>query len=143
MAMPTNLTEWLNTAMGAFVGAVASFLALRRKYSQDSAGIAHDEVNSSLLKTLLSERDMAMSTAREAWSQRTEDAKRIAMLETQLQQREVDLKLLKDQVFAFRVELRRLNNKIKRLDPNHDSMLFLEPDPDDETEPSGDVPPIV
>jgi phage shock protein A len=131
MAMP-DLQEWFNTAAGAVVGAVASFLALRRKFSKDSAEIAQDQLNTSWLKTLLSERDMAMASAKDAWSQRTEDAKRIAKLETILEARESEMKQLKDQLFAFRVELRRLNDKIKQLDPNHDAMLLVPDDDDDE-----------
>jgi phage shock protein A len=131
MAMP-DFQEWINTVSGAVAGAIGSFLFLRRKFSKDSAEIAQDQLNTNWLKTLLAERDMAMASAKDAWSQRTEDAKRIAKLETILEARESEMKQLKDQLFAFRVELRRLNEKIKQLDPHHDAMLLPRDEDDDE-----------
>jgi chromosome segregation ATPase len=133
MAMP-DLQEWLNTAAGAVAGAVSSFLFLRRKYSKDSAGIAHDEVSTSLLKTLLAERDLAKTEAREAWAQRTEDAKRIAQLETVLEARDAQMKNMSEQLFAFRLQVRRLTQIIIRLDPT--AAALLEMPADDEDEPT-------
>ena len=69
---------WTISAVGAVL---AGFFWFRRKVSYDNKEIAKDGAESSIIKTLIEERDKAMKDAREAWARRTFDAQRIASLE--------------------------------------------------------------
>jgi hypothetical protein len=122
----TPVQEWINTALAAIGGAAASFFALRRKYSQDTTAITRDRAESNLMVTLMTERDAAMRTAQEAWSQRTEDAKAIARFEALLEASERETKRLRDEIFSMRLHTRKLTAIIVRLDPQAAQMLQLD-----------------
>jgi len=135
MALP-DLQEWLNTAAGAVAGAVSSFLLLRRKYSKDSAGIAEDGIRIDSLKAAEDRSAAAWEVAKEAWAQRSADAAAIARLQTLLEARDAQMKDLRDQLFAFRVQIRRLTQIIIRLDPTAEVLLETAGHPDDDDEPT-------
>lgn len=119
------LQEWANTITTSVVSAGAAFLFARRKFSKDSAGIAHDKGESNLIATLIAERDAANSNAREAWAQRVEDAKRIARFEALMEAAERETKRLRDELFSLRLHTRKLTTIIIRLDPNAAQLLEL------------------
>lgn len=126
MADFNNLQEWINTGLAAAAGAIASFLGLRRRYSQDSTHIAHDQAEIGLIATLRAERDSANTAAREAWAQRTEDARAIARFETLMEAGDRETKRLRDEIFALRLHTRKLTAIIVRLDPQAAQLLQLD-----------------
>lgn len=131
MDLPNSLNEIMSSAATALAGAGASWLALRRKYSSDTTGIAKDKAESSLMATLIAERDMAMTTAREAWAQRTEDARQIARLEARLDAEKLETARLRDELFSMRLHVRKLTSVLVKLDPTSASILDI-------TEANGD-----
>jgi hypothetical protein len=121
-----SLPDWLATILSAIGGAVGSFFVLRRRYSQDSNAIAHDKAEGTLIATLLAERDAAMQSAKEAWSQRTDDAKAIARFEALMEAGERETKRLRDEIFALRLHTRKLTAIIVRLDPQASALLQVD-----------------
>lgn len=122
----TTLPEWLNTALGGLGGAAAMFFGLRRRYSQDSTAIVQDKAQGTLITTLIAERDAAMRSAKEAWDQRTADAKAIARFEALMEAGERETKRLRDEIFALRLHTRKLTAIIVRLDPQAAHLLQLD-----------------
>lgn len=122
-----GLQEWVSTALAGVGGAIATFFALRRKYSQDSKAIAHDTTESKLLTTLMAERDAYMRIAKEAQEQRVIDVARIAHFEALMEAGERETKRLREELFAMRMHTRKLTAIIVRLDPKSAQMLELGP----------------
>ncbi len=135
---------WIEAVVGAAGGAVASFLALRKRYSQDSASIARDKSESTFIATLMAERDMAMKQAHEAWSQRVDDARALARLEALLEARDREVTRLRDELFSLRLHIRKLSAIAVRLDPAAAHLLNLNANGDGidiENPPSSNTPP--
>lgn len=126
----TELQGWIQAGLAGAGGAVATFLALRKKYSKDSALIAQDKAEVQLIATLMAERDSAMRAAREAWDQRVTDARVIARFEALMEAGERETKRLRDEIFAMRLHTRKLTAIIVRLDPQAAQSLHIEPDSD-------------
>lgn len=120
------LHEWASNAIAGLGGAAAMFFGLRRRYSHDSAAITQDKAQGNLITTLIAERDAAMRSAREAWDQRTADAKAIARFEALMEAGERETKRLRDEIFALRLHTRKLTAIIVRLDPQAAHMLQLD-----------------
>lgn len=126
MADMNLLQEWANTITAAAVSVGATFLAMRRKYSKDSAGIAHDKAEGNLIATLMAERDAANANAREAWAQRVIDAQRIARFEALVEAGDRETKRLREEIFSLRLHTRKLTAIIVRLDPQAAHLLQLD-----------------
>ncbi len=124
-AMALDNPGWLEVITGAFGGAATTFLAFRKRFSQDSAAIAQDKVETSFVATLMAERDMAMKSAREAWDQRTQDARDLARLEALLEASERETKRLRDELFSLRLHVRKLTAMAVRLDPQAAQLLNI------------------
>lgn len=106
------------------------FLALRRKYSRDSAAMAQDKAEVQLIATLMAERDAAMKSMREAWEQRTTDAKAIARFEALMEAGDRETTRLRDEIFALRLHTRKLTAIIVKLDPQSAHILHIDPHSD-------------
>lgn len=78
--------------------ALAGFFWVRRKFSSDNTAIAKDAAEKSLVQVLREERDKAMAEAREAWARRTQDAERIASLESENKFLKRDIEVVKQQL---------------------------------------------
>lgn len=120
-----SLPDWLNGVMAAAGGSVLTFLGIRRKYSQDSNAIAKDKTETSLMATLIAERDTAMRNAENAWDQRVEDARHIAKLEAQLEAQKTETTRLREELFAMRLHVRKLTAILVKLDPHAAQLLDL------------------
>lgn len=116
----------MNTALTGLGSAAATFFFVRRKYSQDTTAIVQDKAQGQLITTLIAERDAAMRSAKEAWDQRTADAKAIARFEALMEAGERETKRLRDEIFALRLHTRKLTAIIVRLDPQAAQMLQLD-----------------
>jgi chromosome segregation ATPase len=91
----------ISIILGTTVAIVGAVMTIRKRLSHDSLGISRDRSEQNLMKSLegtikslREERDKANAEAAEAWSTRTEDAKKIAKLESKveyLEKRENDL----------------------------------------------------
>jgi hypothetical protein len=121
-----SLQDWVHTALAGVGGAAATFFALRRRFSQDTAFITQDKAQGNLITTLIAERDSAMRSAKEAWDQRTQDAKAIARFEALMEAGERETKRLRDEIFALRLHTRKLTAIIVRLDPQAAHLLQLD-----------------
>ena len=141
MAEMTDIQGWIQAALGGTAGATGMFLALRRKYSKDSTAMAQDKAEVQLIATLIAERDAAMRSAREAWEQRTTDAKMIARFEALQEAGERETTRLRDEIFALRLHTRKLTAIIVRLDPQAAHILQIEPGSDGLTTPPSGVTP--
>jgi hypothetical protein len=121
-----SIQDWVQTAMTGICSAAATFFFVRRKYSQDSTAIVQDKAQGNLITTLIAERDSAMRSAKEAWDQRTQDAKAIARFEALMEAGERETKRLRDEIFALRLHTRKLTAIIVRLDPQAAHLLQLD-----------------
>lgn len=130
MAEMGDIQGWVQAALGGTAGATGMFLALRRKFSKDSAAMAQDKAEVQLIATLIAERDAAMRSAREAWEQRTTDARSIARFEALMEAGERETARLRDEIFAMRLHTRKLTAIIVRLDPQAASLLHVDPHSD-------------
>lgn len=126
MADLSTFGEWTQSALTAAGGALGSFFVLRRRYSQDSNAIVHDKAEGNLIGTLMRERDAALISAKEAWAQRTDDAKAIARFEALMEAAERETKRLREEIFAMRLHTRKLTAIIVRLDPQAAAILQLD-----------------
>lgn len=122
----TSLQEWWNTSLAAIGGAVATFFALRRRFSQDTKSIAHDKAESKLIATLMAERDTYMRIAKEATEQRLIDVGRIAHFEALIEAGERETKRLREELFAMRLHTRKLTAIIVKLDPQAAQLLQID-----------------
>jgi hypothetical protein len=122
----STFQEWASNALAGLGGAVAAYLGLRRRYSQDTAAITQDKAQGTLIATLIAERDAAMRSAREAWDQRTADAKAIARFEALMEAGERETNRLREELFAMRLHTRKLTAIIVRLDPQAAQMLQVD-----------------
>lgn len=130
MADVSAVQDWVQAGLAGVGGAMMSFLALRRKYSHDSAAIKQDQAQTQLITTLIAERDAAMRSAREAWDKRTEDARAIARFEALMEAGERETKRLRDEIFAMRMHSRKLTAIIVKLDPKSAHLLQIDPHSD-------------
>lgn len=113
--------------MGALGGVGVTFMAIRRRFSQDSTAIAADKAETSLISTLIAERDVAMRNAKEAWEQRIEDARSIARFEALDEAREREIKYLREQVFTMHLHIEKLTMMLMKIDPEGAKLLQLRP----------------
>lgn len=121
----------LGTTVGtAVAAAAAAYLTTRRKFSRDTAGMVADKAEGNLIAMLISERDTALTAAKEAWAQRTQDAIKIARWETLQEVNEKENIRLRGELFSMRVHVRKLTAIIVRLDPNTAALLNLHDDSD-------------
>lgn len=134
-----EIQGWIQAALGTSVGAGGMFLALRRKFSKDSAAMAQDKAEVQLIATLMAERDAAMRSTREAWDQKVNDAKAIARFEALMEASERETTRLRDEIFALRLHTRKLTAIIVKLDPQAASMLGVESGSDG-LQPQGKTP---
>lgn len=122
--------DWANAIAAALGGAGTAFLAMRRKWSRDTASIIADRAESNLIAMLVSERDNALAAAKEAWAQRTEDAIKITRWETLQEINEKENIRLRGELFSMRIHVRKLTAIIVRLDPSTAALLNLHDDSD-------------
>lgn len=71
--------------LAACASVVAAVFYLRRKISRDGLEVTKDGAEGAMLETAIAERDKAMATAAEAWKVRTEDAKLIGKLSSDVE----------------------------------------------------------
>lgn len=121
-----SLQDWVGAILTGIGSAATTFFFVRRKYSQDTTAIVQDKAQGQLITTLIAERDAAMRSAKEAWDQRTADAKAIARFEALMEAGERETKRLRDEIFALRLHTRKLTAIIVRLDPQAAQMLQLD-----------------
>lgn len=131
--------ELVQTTAAAIAGIAGTFFAMRRRYSKDSVGIVEDKAQSQLIITLMAERDSAMREAREAWAQRTADAKAIARFEALQEAGERETKRLRDEIFSLRLHIRKLTAIIVKLDPDSAHLMQLDSNSDGVADPT--IPP--
>jgi chromosome segregation ATPase len=111
MNLPPDLPEGSSLwTMGA--GALASLLYLRRFLSRQGVDIRKDSAESNLIKTLQDERDKAMAAAEKAWETRTEDAKLIGELTSEVRSSRVVIEDLKSKLSEMRTEMQQLSMEL-------------------------------
>ncbi len=113
---PSELPE--GSSWGALAaGAVASVLYLRRFLSRQGVDIKKDTAEANLISTLQVERDKAMAAAEKAWTSRTDDAKLIGELTSEVRASREIIDQLKDQLVAMAEEMKTLRLIIDRRHP--------------------------
>jgi hypothetical protein len=150
----TGLETALTSLGTAMAGAIGAWFALRKRVSADTTSIAEDRVARSMLETMqkereaaikeareawlamMQERDRAVEEARTAWEARTEDAKKIVMLEQQLVALSENYRRQSEELLAFRLRTQKLVAIVAKLDPTASHLLSLETE-----EPKAPSPP--
>lgn len=148
MAINLDWFTGLETAFTSLFSAVASagavWLAMRRKISSDTTGIAEDKLARGMLETMrkeresaiaeardawkimLAERDRAVADAKEAWAARMDDAKKIVTLEQQLKSVDEKYMVLTQELLSMRLRSQKLIAIVAKLDPTAAQLLALE-----------------
>lgn len=99
------------------VSLVAGLLWLRRRLSRDSLEVAKDASEKRLLSVITEERDRAVAVAEAAWATRTEDARLIGQLTSEVKHlTEANRNLISD-VSGMREEIVQLKEIIYSLIP--------------------------
>lgn len=140
--MDNQTPDWVTVILSGLGGAFASFMGLRRRFSRDTAAIQQDKTETSLMATIIAERDAALRQAKEATEGRLADAKRIARFEALQEAGDRETKRLRDEIFALRLHTRKLTAIIVKLDPQAASLLQLDTMPGDGID-EGTTPPLL
>lgn len=103
-SMPPVIHELTPTGgiFAAIATAITTVLVLRRRISKDGLEVKKDGAEGNMLATAIAERDKAMATAAEAWKTRTEDAKTIGRLSSDVEHLTESNKRLAEEVSSLR-----------------------------------------
>jgi len=98
--------------VAAIIGIV---LWLRRRVSRDGLEMSKDSAETTLILTLQAERDKAMDAAERAWSTRTEDAKLIGKLSSEVESLTRINMEMREQMREMKMELHAMHQQINEL----------------------------
>jgi hypothetical protein len=105
--------------ISALLTLVGGMMWLRRRISRDSVEGVKDRSEKSLVQTLQHERDSAVNSEKEAWKTRTDDAKRIGELTSEVKHLTRTNVALMEDVTMLRVEVKALRDMLHSLLPKN------------------------
>lgn len=100
---------------GVFGAVVMGILYLRRKASRDGTEIIKDRTEGKLLEALMSERDRARASEREAWTKVNELSVVNARLESQNEYQKEEIERLRELVEQLQVQFDEVKKRLQHL----------------------------
>lgn len=114
-ALPVN-GETATVVGSGVVGLIFSILFLRRKTSRDKLEILKDGTEGLMLRTAIDERAKAMQDARDAWSEKTSDARIIGQITAENEYLKRELAAAQEQIARIRRGVQVIGHNVDRVE---------------------------